>query len=203
MKTSLFETIRLFQYKDCQNCYHVSPAIQLLHIILRNFHCDAIILVVKLFWCVALELMTNSKCTPVQSQWALLKQESCGEVIKRLFSSAQHVSAQKAFLEENGCNADRYSACNVIILSGPIQPVGVVVKTSLSAPEVLGSVSGPIPAVFSVAQRTNYWCERSGVRFLGRSNRHGVANGCTQFFFKSNLHCRLLVSLNSLSAKAW
>ena len=107
MKTSLFETIRLFQYKDCQNCYHVSPAIQLLHIILRNFHCDAIILVVKLFWCVALELMTNSKCTPGQSQWALLKQESCGEVIKRLFSSAQHVSAQKAFLEENGCNADR------------------------------------------------------------------------------------------------
>ena len=67
--------------------------------------------VVKLFWCVALEPMFNSKCKPGQSQWSLLKLESCCDVIKRLYSTAmagQHnVSAQKAFLEENGCNAGR------------------------------------------------------------------------------------------------
>ena len=36
-------------------------AIQLAYVILRNFYCDAIIPVVKLFWCVALEPMTDSK----------------------------------------------------------------------------------------------------------------------------------------------
>ena len=54
-------------------------------IILRNFHCDALLPVVKFFWCVALELMSNSKCTPGQSQWALLKLESCCDVMKRVF----------------------------------------------------------------------------------------------------------------------
>ena len=39
-----------------------------------------------------------------------------------------NVSAQKAFFEENGCNAGRYSASDIIILSKPNQPNGVVVK---------------------------------------------------------------------------
>ena len=56
--------------------------------------------------------MTSSKCKPGQSQWDLLKLESCCDVINRLFSSAMtgqdNVSAQKAFLEENGCNAGRF-----------------------------------------------------------------------------------------------
>ena len=76
----------------------------------RNLHCNAIIPVIKLFWCVALEPMAGSKCKPGQGLWAL-KLESCCDVIKTLFSTAMagqdSVSAQKAFLEENGCNACR------------------------------------------------------------------------------------------------
>ena len=86
---------------------------QIAYIISRNFHCDAIVPVVKFFWCVALEPMAGSKCMPGQGQWAL-KLESCCDVIKTLFSTAMagqvNVLVQKAFLEE-------YSACDVIILS--------------------------------------------------------------------------------------
>ena len=78
--------------------------------------------VVKLFWWVALEPTTNAKYKPGQSQWVLLKLESCYDVVKRLFSTAikaeQHnVPAQEVFLEENGCNAGGCSACDVITLS--------------------------------------------------------------------------------------
>ena len=94
--------------------YHIA------YIISRNFHCDAIIPVVKLFGCVALEPMAGSKRKPGQDQWALKLESPC-DVINTLFSTAMaeqdNVSAQKAFLEEHGCNASRYSACNVIILS--------------------------------------------------------------------------------------
>ena len=72
---------------------------------MRNFHCDAIIPVVKLLGCVAFELMTDSKCNPGQGQWALLQLKSRCDVIKRLFSTAiagqDNVSEQKALLEEN------------------------------------------------------------------------------------------------------
>ena len=84
MKNTLFETIRLISYRDCVFlCF-----IQLANIISRDLHCDAIIAVVKLFWCVALEPMAGSKCIPGQGQWAPLKLESCRNVIKRLFSTA-------------------------------------------------------------------------------------------------------------------
>ena len=78
----------------------------------------------------ALEPTTNSKCKPGQSQWLLLKLESCCDVIKPLFYRAvmagQHnVPAQEVFLEENGFNAGRCSACDVIILSYSNQPVRV------------------------------------------------------------------------------
>ena len=93
---------------------------QIAYIISRNFHCDAIIPVIKLFWCVALEPMAGSKCKPGQGQWALKLESRC-DVIKTLFSTAMagqdNVSAQKALLEENGCNAGKYSACDVMILS--------------------------------------------------------------------------------------
>ena len=93
---------------------------QTAYIISRNFHCDAIIPVVKLFCCVALEPMASSKCKPAQGQWAL-KLESCCDVIKTLFSTAMagqdDVSALKTLLEENDCNTYRYFACDVIILS--------------------------------------------------------------------------------------
>ena len=93
---------------------------QIAYMILRNFHCDAIIPVVKLFWCVALEPMAGSECKPGQGQWALKLESRC-DVIKTLFSTAMagqdHVSALKALLEENGCNAGRCSACDVMILS--------------------------------------------------------------------------------------
>ena len=56
-------------------------AIQLAYTISRNFHCDAIMPVVKLSWCVALEPMTDSKCKPVHTQWTLLKLEASGDVI--------------------------------------------------------------------------------------------------------------------------
>ena len=86
----------------------------------RSFHCDVIIPVIKLFWCVALEPMAGSKCKPGQGQWALKLESRC-DVMKALLSTAMagqdNVSAQKAFLEENGCNACTYSACEVIILS--------------------------------------------------------------------------------------
>ena len=65
--------------------------------------------------------MTDSKCKPGQGQWGLSKLKSCCDVIKRLFSTVMagqdNVSAQKAFLEENGCSADGCSACDDIILS--------------------------------------------------------------------------------------
>ena len=55
--------------------------------------------------------MAGPKCKPGQGQWAL-KLESCCDVIKTLFSTAMagqdNVSAQKAFLEENRCNAGRW-----------------------------------------------------------------------------------------------
>ena len=64
--------------------------------------------------------MVDSICKPGQGQWAL-KLESCCDVIMTLFSTAMagqdNVSAQEAFLEENGCNAGRCSACDVMILS--------------------------------------------------------------------------------------
>ena len=85
-------------------------AIQLAHIILRNFDCDAVVPIVKLFWCVALEPMIDSKCKLRQTQWALLKLESSCDVIKRLFSTMagqDKVSARKGFFEENDCNAGR------------------------------------------------------------------------------------------------
>ena len=66
IKTSLFETIRLFSYRVCRNCCHVFLRYPTCLFLSRNFHCDAI---VKLFWLVALELTTNTKCKPEQSQW--------------------------------------------------------------------------------------------------------------------------------------
>ena len=74
--------------------------------------------------------MAGSKCKPGQGQWAL-KLESCCDVIKTLFSTAiagqDNVSALKALLEENGCNACRYSACDVDDFE-PNRLVGVMVQ---------------------------------------------------------------------------
>ena len=50
LKTALFGPISLFSYGDCVFLFCIK-----LPIISRNFHCDAIIPVVKLFWCVVLE----------------------------------------------------------------------------------------------------------------------------------------------------
>ena len=121
-KNSLFETIRLFSCRVCRSCCHVFLCYPTSLLISRNFHCDAIFPVVKLFQCVALEPTTNAKCKPGQSQSVLLKLESCCDVMKRLFSTAtmagQHnVPGQDVFLEENGCNTGGCSACDVIILS--------------------------------------------------------------------------------------
>ena len=121
-QTSLFETIRLFSCKACRNCCHVFLCYPTCLLISRNFHCDAIIPVVKLFWWVALGPTTNTKCKPGQSQWVLLKLESSCDVVKRLFSTAikagQHnVHAQEVFSEENGCNVGECSACDVITLT--------------------------------------------------------------------------------------
>ena len=74
-------------------------ALQLAYMISTYFHCDAIISVVKLFWCVTLEPMTNSKCNLGLSQWSLLKLESCCDVIKRLFSTA--MAGQDNVLAQN------------------------------------------------------------------------------------------------------
>ena len=116
LKTAFFGPISVFFIQKL--C--LSVLYQIAYIISRNFQCDAIIPVVKLFWCVALEPMAGSKCKPGQGQWAL-KLESCCDATKTLFSTAMagqdNVLAQKAFLEENGCNACRYYACDVIILS--------------------------------------------------------------------------------------
>ena len=50
-----------------------------------------------------------------------------------------YVSAQKAFLEENGCDAGRCSACDVTILKETNQPVVVVAEDiAISAPVVEG-----------------------------------------------------------------
>ena len=122
IKASLFEAIRLFSYRVSRNCCHVFLCYPTCLSFSRNFHCDAIIPAVKLFWWVALEPTTDTKCKPGQSRWVLLKLESCGDVMKRLFSTAikagQHnVSAQGVFLEENGCNVGGCSACDVITLS--------------------------------------------------------------------------------------
>ena len=50
LKTAFFGPISLFSYRDCVFLCCIK-----LPIISRNFHCDAIIPVVKLFWCVVLE----------------------------------------------------------------------------------------------------------------------------------------------------
>ena len=87
-KNTLFGTIRLFLYRDFRNCCHVFLCYRTCLLILRYFHCDAIIPVVKLFWWAALEPTTNSKCKLEQSQWVLLKLESCCDVIKPFLSRA-------------------------------------------------------------------------------------------------------------------
>ena len=38
-------------------------------------------------------------------------------IVRNGYGWIRHVSAQKAFLQERGCNAGRCSACDVIILS--------------------------------------------------------------------------------------
>ena len=88
IKTFLFEMIRFFSYRVCRNCCHGFLCYTTCLLIPRNFHCDAIIPVVKLFWWVALEPTTNPKCKPGQTQWVLLKLESCWDVMMRLFSTA-------------------------------------------------------------------------------------------------------------------
>ena len=86
-----------FSYRVCRNCCHVFLCYPTCLIISRNFHCDAIISVVKLFWWVALEPTTNTKCKPGQSQWVLLKLESCCDIAKRLFSTAIKAGQHKTF----------------------------------------------------------------------------------------------------------
>ena len=82
------------------SCFSVLYPIHLAYIISRSFHWDPITPAVKLFWCVAFEPMTDSKCKPGLNQCALLKLESFCDVIKRLFSKAMagqdNVSAQQA-----------------------------------------------------------------------------------------------------------
>ena len=115
---NFFETIRLFSYRVCRNCCHVSLCYPTCLLISRNFHCDAIILVVKLFRWFALEPTTNTKCKPGPSQWVLLKLESCCDVIKRLFSTAIKAGQQRSSTGGmNGCNVGGCSACDVITLS--------------------------------------------------------------------------------------
>ena len=75
-RLAFFHTEIVF-FRAVSNCLYNS----------RNFHCDAIVPVVKLFWCVALEPMAGSKCKPGQGQWAP-KLESCCDVIKTLLSTA-------------------------------------------------------------------------------------------------------------------
>ena len=55
MKTSLLKTISLFhtEIPEILSIIVFFCAIQLAYEILKNFHCDAIIPIVKLFWCVA------------------------------------------------------------------------------------------------------------------------------------------------------
>ena len=118
IKPSLFETIRLFSYRVCRNCCHVFLCYPTCLLISRNFHCDAIISVVKLFWWVALEPMTNTKCKPGQSQWVLLKLQPCCDVIKRLFLTA--------------------------IMQGWKPAVSSAAKRTLSVREVWGSTPGPV-----------------------------------------------------------
>ena len=87
------------------------------------------------------------------------------------------VPAQQAFLEENGCSAGRYSACDVIILSEPNRPADVVVKDIAIGAGSFEFDFEPVPAVSSVGKRTGNRCGRSGVQFPGRSNRQSVADG--------------------------
>ena len=99
-KTYSFWNSPPFLYIDFWNCCHVFLCYPTCFLISRNFHRDAIIPVVKLFWWAPLEPTINSKCKPGQSQWVLLKLELCCDVIKPLFLRAimagQHnVPAQK------------------------------------------------------------------------------------------------------------
>ena len=85
--------------------------------------------------------MTDSKGKPGQGQWALLKLESCCDVIKQLFSTAMagldKVLAQKAFLEKNGCIAGRCYASDVIILSFFFIIIGIFILQSRESDEAL------------------------------------------------------------------
>ena len=74
-KPLFLKRFAFFSYRVCRNCCHVFLCYPTCLLISRNFHCDAIIPVVKLFWRVALEPTTNTKCKSGQSQWVLLKLE--------------------------------------------------------------------------------------------------------------------------------
>ena len=102
METPLLKRSAFFHTKIAKIAITFFCAIQLAYIISRNFYCDAIILVVRLFWCIALEAMPDSKDKPGEGQWAMLKLQSCCDGIKQLFSSAvagqDNVLAQKRIL---------------------------------------------------------------------------------------------------------
>ena len=86
-----------------------------------------------------------------------------------------NVSAPMTLLEENGCNAGSCSACDVIILSWPNQPVGAVVKDIAIGAGGFGFDFRPVPAAISVVKRTSYRCGRSGIRSVQCRQRLATA----------------------------
>ena len=75
--------------------------------------------------------------------------------------------ASPSILHAYGCNACRYSACDVIILSQTGQ-LAKWLNTSLSAREVLDSIFGPVPAVNSLLS-----AQVIGAEGLGFDSRDG------------------------------
>ena len=66
-------------------------AIQLASIILKNFDCDAIIPVVQLFWCIALDVDNCRKSDTFLSQTnGLFFERSLPKLLSYFFSSVQH-----------------------------------------------------------------------------------------------------------------
>ena len=156
--------IRPFSCRVCRNCCHVFLCYPTCLLISRNFHCDAIIPVVKLFWWVALEPTTNSKCKHGQSQWILLKleQNHCSQGLLRLDTWTTQRSSAGGILGREWLQRRRmfHLRCHNFELIKPAS--WGYPRISLSAREVLGSLSGPVPVVSSVVKRTDYWCGRSG-----------------------------------------
>ena len=114
IKTSLFKTIRFVHAEIAEIAVMSFCAIY-------QTDCDATIPVVKLFWWVALEPMTNSKCKPGHnSQWILLEPESFCELLMSLSDCSQRLWLNKTTFQSRRHSWKRMVATQALQANNPL-----------------------------------------------------------------------------------